>query len=408
MPHRLREVNRRAYEPNVISIGPYHHGNERFKAAEAIKLSCFLNILEEDNSVADRIVRSMQSLEEQVRECYEEPSGLDSKEFVEMMVYDGSFIVQLILGYDDEDLFKERGLLSEIENDLLLLENQLPFFVLSELYRIIVPEEEDVQQLAHHVLEYFKNCPLFHLFDNLLPDKDIKHLLHLLHSCHHPSASGIKQRQDFKVKAASEPTSQRKMKFIGNATELHDAGINFFGATLEKMKDLKQGIETEFDIIFTKDTEVLMIPTLSVDDWTERLFRNYIAYEQFIPSGEPLYFCNYVLFLDYLINTSKDVQLLRTSGIIDNWLGDDEAVAQMFNRLLEFVCWSEDDFYYTEIFGRVNFHCQRRWNRRKALLKKKYFNSPWSHISFFAATVLLLLTIVQTIFSVLSYFNKKN
>ncbi|KAK8582802.1 hypothetical protein V6N13_069570 [Hibiscus sabdariffa] len=176
----------------MISSGPYHHGNKRLKVTEAIKQSCFLKIFQKNNSVADRIVRSMQRLEAQVRECYEEASDLDSKEIVEMMVYDGCFIVLLILGYADEDIFKEIGILREVENDLLLLENQLPFFVLSELYRIIVPEEEeDVHQLAHHALSYFRNCYLFHLFDNLLPDKDIKHLLHLVHSCHHPSDSGL-------------------------------------------------------------------------------------------------------------------------------------------------------------------------------------------------------------------------
>ncbi|KAK8582670.1 hypothetical protein V6N13_069442 [Hibiscus sabdariffa] len=441
VPHRLREVNKRAYEPNVISIGPYHHANERLKRTEAIKLSCFLHILWEDSSVADRIVRTMESLEARVRECYEEPSDLNSQEFVEMMVYDGCFIVQLILGFADADIFKERGILGEVVNDLLLLENQLPFFVLSELYHIIAPEEEDVHQLAHHVISFFRDGSLFHLFDDPVSDEDIKHLLHLVHSSHHPSDSGMEQHQKFKKNAtnsdhesrnsragvqniffsqmaariwdwmhhpltASEPTSQRKTKFIGNATELDEAGIDFLGATLEKMKDLKQGIETEFDIMFTKDTKVLMIPTLRVVDSTESRFRNYIAYEQFIPYGKPTYFSDYVLLMDNLINTSKDVQLLRKSGIIDNWLGDDEAVAQMFNKLHHSVYWSSSDFYYAHVFGRVNQHCQRKWNRWKAVLKTNYFNSPWSHISFLAATLLLLLTAIQTVFSFLSYYDQ--
>ncbi|KAK8582672.1 hypothetical protein V6N13_069444 [Hibiscus sabdariffa] len=151
---------------------------------------------------------------------------------------------------------------------------------------------------------------------------------------------------------------------------------------------------------------MLKIPTLRVEDTTEHIFRNYIAYEQFF-RRELTYFSDYVLFMDNLINTSNDVQLLRTNGVIDNWLGDDEAVARMFNRLLDFV-WMSNGFYYAEIFKRVNEHCQRRWNRWKATLKKNYFNSPWSLISFLAATVLLLLTVVQAIFSHLSYFNKKN
>ncbi|KAK8582809.1 hypothetical protein V6N13_069577 [Hibiscus sabdariffa] len=52
----------------------------------------------------------MQRLEAKVRECYEEASDhLNSQEFVEMMVYDACFIVQLILGDADEDLFKDSG-----------------------------------------------------------------------------------------------------------------------------------------------------------------------------------------------------------------------------------------------------------------------------------------------------------
>ncbi|MBA0668559.1 hypothetical protein Goklo_001455 [Gossypium klotzschianum] len=169
------------------------------------------------------------------------------------------------------------------------------------------------------------------------------------------------------------------------------------------MKDQNQGIEVMFDIMFTKDTKVLKIPTLQVNDWTESLFRNYMAYEQFFPRGKPTYFVDYVVFMDNLINTGKDVQLLCKSEVIDNWLGDDEAVALMFNKLRDSIYMMSEDFYYADIFGRVNEHCQRKWNKWKAALKKNYFNTPWSLISFLAALVLLLLTLLQTIFSVLSY-----
>ncbi|KAK8625442.1 hypothetical protein V6N13_090314 [Hibiscus sabdariffa] len=415
VPHLLREVNERAYDPNVISIGPYHHGKPRLKRMEAIKLCCFLDMFKENISDAITVVKTMGRLEEQVRVCYDEPSDhLNSQQFVDMMVYDGCFIVYLIMGGAhnlEEDIFKARGTLSDIVYDLLLLENQLPFFVLVELCHIIMPR--DLHQFAHKALSLFReNLSLSHLFH--VPNKDIKHLLDLVHSCYRPSAQGIKEHGAFREKAAKEPASQCSLNFIGSATELDDAGIGFFGDTIEKMmEDSKQGIKTEFDIMFTKDSKilkihskVLKIPTLKVEDSTERTLRNYIAYEQFI-HGEPTYFSDYVKFMDNLINTSKDVQLLRKSGIIDNWLGDDEAVAQMFNRLQDSV-WISNDFYYAEIFLSVNEHCQKRWKRWKAALKKNYFNSPWLFISFLAATVLLLLTIAQTIFSVLSHFNKQN
>nr|KJB82213.1 hypothetical protein B456_013G182000 [Gossypium raimondii] len=106
---------------------------------------------------------------------------------------------------------------------------------------------------------------------------------------------------------------------------------------------------------------------------------------------------------DNLINTGKDVQLLCESGVIDNWLGDDKAVTVMFNKLRDSIYMMSEDFYYADIFGRVNEHCKRKWYKWKAALKKNYFNTPRSLISFLAALVLLLLTLLQTIFSVLSY-----
>ncbi|MBA0632764.1 hypothetical protein Godav_001444, partial [Gossypium davidsonii] len=121
------------------------------------------------------------------------------------------------------------------------------------------------------------------------------------------------------------------------------------------MKDQNQGIEVMFDIMFTKDTKVLKIPTLQVNDWTESLFRNYMAYEQFFPRGKPTYFVDYVVFMDNLINTGKDVQLLCKSEVIDNWLGDDEAVALMFNKLRDSIYMMSEDFYYADIFDLPGF-----------------------------------------------------
>ncbi|TYJ01856.1 hypothetical protein E1A91_A13G183900v1 [Gossypium mustelinum] len=402
VPRRLREVNEKAYEPNVVSIGPYHHGKQHLKAMQVIKRSFFLKIAEENNLNVNELARTMRSLEARIRKCYEEAAFyLDSNQLVEMMLLDGCFIVQLIQGiHPAEDIFQVGRIQTDIRHDLLLLENQLPFFVLFELYRMTVPNAGgDVHHLARSALA------LFDIFPCPLPKTDIMYLVDLAHSCLYPSPLGIKQHELFKAKAAAaaaEPNSQRSWKFIRSATELEGAGISFFGDHIEKMMDQNHGIESDFDIMFSKDTKVLKIPTLQVHDWTEPLFRNYMAYEQFFPRGKPTYFVDYVVFMDNLINTGKEVQLLCKSGVIDNWLGDDEAVALMFNKLRDSIYMSED-FYYAEIFGRVNEHCQRKWNKWKAALKKNYFNTPWSLISFLAALVLLLLTLLQTIFSVLSY-----
>ncbi|KAK5772780.1 hypothetical protein PVK06_049075 [Gossypium arboreum] len=360
VPHRLREVNEKAYEPNVVSIGPYHHGKQHLKAMQVIKRSFFGKIAEENNLNVNELARTMRSLEPRIRKCYEEAGFyLDSVELVEIMLLDGCFIVQLIQGiYPVDDLFQVGRIQTDIRHDLLLLENQLPFFVLFELYLMMVPNSGgDVHHLARSALSFFK---ISHFPS---PKTDIIHLLDLVHSCQHPSPLGIKKHEEFKAKeaaavqastavvvAAAKPNSQRSWKFMRSATELEGAGISFFGDHIEKMKDQNQGIES--------------------------LFRNYMAYEQFFPRGKPTYFVDYVVFMDNLINTGKDVQLLCESGVIDNWLGDDEAVALMFNKLRDSIYMMSEDFYYADIFDRVNEHCHRKWNKWKAALKKNYFNTP--------------------------------
>ncbi|KAK8569561.1 hypothetical protein V6N13_046611 [Hibiscus sabdariffa] len=344
----------------------------------------------------------------EARSCYAESltQGHSRQVFSEMMVIDGCFIVELISTGFGDGRFKSGPIQIDIRNDLLLLENQLPFFVLLKLYQMIVPNVTEIDKFARLALSFFN------VSNRPVPRKRFMHLLDLVHSTYLPSSREIRRFEcDESITPNQSSDTARtwkfihSWKFIGSATELEDAGIRFFGASVTNMEKEDKRIQSMFDIMFTTDTKVLKIPTLQVDDSTERKLRNYMAYEQFFPVGEPTYFVDYVIFMDNLINTGKDVQLLCKSGIVDNRLGDYEAVAQMFNKLRQHIYMSEN-FYYAGIFDEINKHCQIKWNRWKVSLKKNYFNTPWSFVSFLAALVLLLLTLLQTIFTVVSYFKQ--
>jgi hypothetical protein len=46
VPNKLRRHNEKAFEPELISIGPFHHGKEKLQPMQKIKLwylHCFLN-----------------------------------------------------------------------------------------------------------------------------------------------------------------------------------------------------------------------------------------------------------------------------------------------------------------------------------------------------------------------------
>ncbi|KAI3891935.1 hypothetical protein MKX03_031593, partial [Papaver bracteatum] len=65
-----------------------------------------------------------------------------------------------------------------------------------------------------------------------------------------------------------------------------------------------------------------------VDDTTESTFLNLIAYERFhVGEGSEVNAC--IFFMDRIIDSSKDVSLLHSKGIIKNALGSDKEVAKL-------------------------------------------------------------------------------
>lgn len=80
VPNYLRKVNEKAYEPEVVAIGPYHHGKNHLKQMEEHKIRFLQLLLQErrENDVTNYVM-VMRELEEETRKCYAEP--IDRSEF---------------------------------------------------------------------------------------------------------------------------------------------------------------------------------------------------------------------------------------------------------------------------------------------------------------------------------------
>ncbi|GLT35162.1 hypothetical protein SLA2020_096380 [Shorea laevis] len=385
VPRQLYEVNEKAYEPEIISIGPYHRGKNHLKMMEVHKVRFLGMLLDRTNGhTAELFVAALRGMVENACNCYSESSSISTEDFLEMLVLDGCFIVELIHqifgGKLDEYVFRLESTLSDILHDLILFENQLPFFVLWELFGIMKGNGRNFYIKC--LLELFSvDMPGLRVdvvYDNT-SIRRVKHLLDLVHGNWLPSREVM---EDY-----SQAPKDGKWSFIRSATELREAGIRF-----------KKGEGNSlFDIMFRNG--VLEIPMIEITDSTESLYRNVIVCEQF-EKENPKYLIEFTTFMDCLINSEKDVELLRHCGIIENWLGNDEAVATVFNRVGDNV--SVDVFceFYARICNDVNEHYNALWNKRMASLRHNYFNTPWAFISFLAAAFLLLLTLLQTTFTI--------
>ncbi|KAK3187801.1 hypothetical protein Dsin_027362 [Dipteronia sinensis] len=395
VPDQLRKINEKAYEPEIVAIGPYHRGKDHLKAMEEHKLRYLQKLLQRTGeSKLSSYVTAMSAMEERARGCYKGCISLESDEFVEMMLLDSCFIIELFrknkmidLRENDDPIFKLDWMLPFIARDMFLLENQLPFFVLWELFSKSTEIPDDHTKSLFKMILYFFNGILpgavFTKVDEY-PIEQIKHLVGFVHNIWLPSPAGMEAYNKINI-------DKNHWRFICCATEIQEAGIKF----------LKVEGGSLFDIKF--DYGVMRIPTLSIGDATESVFRNLIAYEQFSHDRNPKHVIDYIKFMDCLINSPEDAELLRRHGIIDKWSGDDEVIANLINSLGDGVVLGEN-FYYSEVFNKVNLHCSRRFNKWKAKLRHDYFHTPWAIISFLAAVILLILTFLQTLFTVISYF----
>ncbi|XP_042509844.1 UPF0481 protein At3g47200-like [Macadamia integrifolia] len=125
----------------MASIGPFHRDKEHLKPMEPHKLRYLNDFLTRSQFQAtlENYVNVITELEDKARQCYSEIIQESKEEFVKMMVIDGCFILELILKITNDDpdmIMNTPWMFYFIKYDLILLENQLPFFVLERLYEL--------------------------------------------------------------------------------------------------------------------------------------------------------------------------------------------------------------------------------------------------------------------------------
>lgn len=430
IPHFLRDQaglgDDKTYIPQVVSIGPYHRGKRRLQPMERHKWRALHYMLKRKRQSIKLYIEAMQELEERVRACYEGPLSLTSNEFVEMLVLDGCFILEFFRGYTEgfenlgyernDPIFAMRGMMYSIRRDMMMIENQIPVFVLEKhislqlgapnqgrlvadlaiiFFDPLSPIDEPLTARQMNKLEsslHVNNSVAFHP----LSDQSGLHCLDVFRrSLLRKGPEAVPRHWFRKWSRRNLVVDHRRTQLIHCVTDLKESGIKFRKRKTDRFWDIK-----------FKDG-VLYIPRLLVHDGTKSLFLNLVAFEQ----------CHlnctnditaYVVFMDNLIDSAQDVNYLHYCGILEHWLGNDAEVADMFNHLCQEVVFDINDSYLSKVSEEVNTYYNHRWNAWRASLKHKYFYNPWAVISFLAAVFLLLLTAAQTYYSVYGYYRPPN
>ncbi|KAG6422475.1 hypothetical protein SASPL_119047 [Salvia splendens] len=442
IPASVTDVNTRAYKPQIVSFGPYHHGSVHLRAMEEHKRRALLHFLKRSGRPLQTYVDALFPVAQDLKDAYDQLGAEwhdDTAKFLELMIVDGCFMLEIlrvacatdaggsgahqlpppppsgiqhasqpgprapapvrgqqaveppavVKDYAENDpIFSKHGklyIVPYLKRDMLMLENQLPMMVLEKLVAVQNDKSlKDSKDLTKRILKFFQqniNHANLHEFNHCLHILDIYRRSLLLEE---PRAKKQKAR-------AAAPAHQGGDDIIRSATELNEAGIRI---KRSKSRSLK-------DISFRGG--VLRLPLIVVDDALESLYLNLIAFERFhVGAGNDL--TSYIFFMDNIIDSAMDVSLLHSCGIIQNALGSDKAVAKLFNSLSKDIT-LDPESSLEQVHKQVSEYCQKPWHQWRANLMHTYFTNPWAILSVIAAIFLFALTIVQTIYGVLSYIN---
>ncbi|KAK2631964.1 hypothetical protein EUGRSUZ_L02195 [Eucalyptus grandis] len=403
IPKMLRQTNKEAYTPQVIAIGPYHRSSESLKLMEDHKLlylQDFLRHRENQSLSLEDCTQTVKSLEDKIRRCYDKQIDLNSDQFTEMILLDSAFVIELLQKWERHEwrgtdrIFHRPWMLSDVCRDMALLENQIPFFVVQKLFDKASQTAQNTNKLLELVCSFFKPATGMKNMLRSVRPSDVRHFVDVIRRTFIPPES-IMTRFIPPESIMTSYNNREERKFSPSAIDLVAAGVKLRRGESEHMLDIKS--EHMLDIKF--ENGVLEIPQLYICDLTESYFRNIIAFD-YLYHKKDRYVIDYMEFMDHLVDTSSDAKLLIDKGIIKNRLGSKEAVADLINASCKEVTPSEPKSYLRSISHDLVKHCEKPHNKWKATFKHDYCSSPWVVISVIAAVVLLLLTVVQTVFSV--------
>ncbi|KAG6628576.1 hypothetical protein CIPAW_14G022800 [Carya illinoinensis] len=423
VPKRLRKVNNMAYTPRLVSIGPFHHRSEVLKDMDIQKLLILKNFCNRAGKSIENLKDIIRPEEEKIRSCYSETILISSEGFLNMILLDAIFILELFCKKSEKDSRRKAHMLYQ------------KFYQNKKPDRNQKPTLPTLFQLS---CRFFGDLDKYH---GRKPESWFKDLEVRLHRPQNPRPSSLEPKND-EVKSVKHftdlvryffcPTKTEKTKLepnccienVRNNTHLHGTATKLDEAGLKLTKP-KPKPDSERELLqiqfpenkclescpwlnlswllsclpFLKSIDCLErrvrprleVPPLLLDDKIEGLFRNLMALEQCHYPSET-YICDYIVLLDDLITTKEDVRLLVEKKIIVNELGSSAAVTKLVNNLaLEIEESGNCD--YKKLCEKVNDYYKSSWNRLVGILTRTYFSDFFKGTATVVGIIILVLTL---------------
>ncbi|KAL0382929.1 UNVERIFIED_CONTAM: hypothetical protein Scaly_0580200 [Sesamum calycinum] len=425
----LTEAKPEAYAPQHLGLGPYHHLRPELYIMQKQKLAAVRKFLGQEKVQKFRqVVEDLVQWEPVLRASYDQYLDLDIQTLAWILAIDGLYLVQFLKNYPE---------MEHLAGDILMLENQIPVILLKKILQVLELAPNDQN-----------DCSLFEEFETLCQAHSPLRLnkqraiigdvsqAHLLNRMYYLIVNNRGIQEEEHVSMFSAAVTRIGLNDVVDSVQflaeqgLPGAGIagqilsvvkkvpwdKILGLFKKGGPDEENPSVQEIDIpSVTQMTEIagikftltpggirdigfeeknFYLPVIRVTATTEVVLRNLVAYEAATTEpGSTLELAEYVDLMCGIIDSSKDVEILRNEGIIESELPDEE-IARIFNGIDKSTKKNDNKSSIEEAVDNVNSRYGNLLSIKVKRFLKKYGYALLKILGvLITITVLLLLTL---------------
>ncbi|CAI9269539.1 unnamed protein product [Lactuca saligna] len=370
IPQILKDEKLEAYVPQRIGLGPNHHFKpELYQNMEQNKLTSVKRVLNSNKVqvAVDQVVDKVKEIIPIICACYDLYLDADDDTLAWLFTIDSLFFIDLLGAYINQKVAIDA-------KDFIMLENQIPLLVLKEIQKVLSGSYDEAQEdFWESKFGFFCKCHSpFILSKEKIDFSRVNHLLDYMYQSIVTNEESMSPEVYFQKSGSGPSEEDDKLELLELFIQLmalipgtkpflqiFESFMKSFSESIEKMvtaeeikvpsvSELRDIAGVKFhlsptdggirNINFVGENErscYLPLITLNLD--SEVILRNLVAYEQLMAkksftTGHGLEFTEYVDFMCGIIDSDKDVRLLREEKIIIGDLGDEDIV-KLFNGI---------------------------------------------------------------------------
>ncbi|KAK7381552.1 hypothetical protein VNO80_00097 [Phaseolus coccineus] len=196
VPKLLRACDPDSYIPQQVALGPYHYWRSELYEMQIHKLAAAKRLLKQLQSLKfDNLIDQLSKLEQRIRACHHKFLDFNGETLVWMMAIDASFLLEFL--QDGTKVPRRKSSHHDtILRDIVMLENQIPLFVLRKMLEFKFSSLEAADDmLVSKITGLFKEISPFKFVEEY-QNIQVSKRAHLLDFLYHMIVPDMLERQD--------------------------------------------------------------------------------------------------------------------------------------------------------------------------------------------------------------------